>query len=87
MLAISCDSRLTLAAWKQAMDFRVRLVSDFWPHGRIGATYGVFDERLGVHGRSTFVVDRAGLVRDVVHQPELSKPREVEGYLDLLAGL
>jgi peroxiredoxin len=43
------------------------LLSDFWPHGAVASAYGVFDEEKGCARRSTFVVDRAGVVRWAVH--------------------
>lgn len=83
---MSCDSRLTLAAWKKAMGYELRLVSDFWPHGEIGRLYGVFDEELGVDHRGTFVVDGEGIVRSVL-SAELSRARDVSSYVDAVRGL
>lgn len=80
MLGASCDSRLTLAAWKQAMDYPVRLLSDFWPHGKIGRRYGVFDEELGVDTRGTFVIDAQGVVRSVIAS-EINRSRDIYSYV------
>lgn len=82
VLGVSCDSRLTLAAWKKAMGYPVRLVSDFWPHGEIGRAYGVFDPKLGIHTRGTFVIDPDGAVTEVISSPDLGRARDIEGYLD-----
>lgn len=82
VLGVSCDSRLTLAAWKKAMGYPVRLVSDFWPHGEIGRAFGVFDPKLGIHTRGTFVLDASGIVRDVISSPDLGRARDIEAYLD-----
>lgn len=82
VLGVSCDSRLTLAAWKRAMGYPVRLVSDFWPHGEIGRAFGVFDPKLGIHTRGTFVIDGEGVVRDVISSPELGRPRDVDAYVE-----
>lgn len=84
VLGVSCDSRLTLAAWKTAMGYPVRLVSDFWPHGEIGRAYGVFDEKLGIDTRGTFVIDADGIVRDVITSPDLGRARDVESYVGAL---
>lgn len=80
VLGVSCDSRLTLAAWKQAMRYPVRLLSDFWPHGDIGRKFGVFDEELGVDHRGTFVIDGQGVVRTVI-SAEMSRARDVSAYV------
>lgn len=84
---MSCDSRFTLAAWKQAMHFPVRFLSDFWPHGRIGQRYGVFDSKLGVHGRWTFVIDAGGVIRQVISSPELAQARDIAAYVNALREL
>lgn len=81
---MSCDSRFTLAAWKQAMGNPLRLVSDFWPHGAIGRAYGVFDEQLGLNTRATFVVDAEGIVRSVFVSPKLSQARDLDAYVEAL---
>lgn len=79
---MSCDSRMTLAAWKQAMGYgSVRFVSDFWPHGRIGALYGAFDDKLGIDTRWTYVLDAGHAIREVIVQPELGRARDVESYV------
>lgn len=69
------------------MEFPTRLVSDFWPHGAIGERYGVFDPKLGVNTRGTFVVDAGGVVRRVIYEPKLSNPRDIESYIAALEEL
>ena len=61
-LAISVDSPPThqRRAHEQGLDFP--LLSDFWPHGEVAQTYGVFDDRLGIARRGTFIIDRDGTV-------------------------
>ncbi len=39
------------------------LVSDFWPHGEVASTYGVFNSEFGRSERATFIVDKQGVVR------------------------
>jgi mycoredoxin-dependent peroxiredoxin len=61
-IAISVDSTATHARWAHEQGFEFPLLSDFWPHGRVASTYGVFDERLGIAVRGTFIVDQDGMV-------------------------
>lgn len=61
-LAISVDSPPTHQRWAHEQGFDFPLLSDFWPHGEVARIYGVFDERLGVARRGTFIVDRDGMV-------------------------
>lgn len=84
VLAVSCDPMYSLRAAADAERLPFRLLSDFWPHGAVCAAYGVFDEDLGVARRSSFVVDRDGIVRWEVHHA-MPDPRAMDGYLEALA--
>ena len=86
VLGVSCDSRITLAAWKQAMGYPVRLISDFWPHGEIGKRFDVFDPVLGMNSRTTFIVDRDGIVRAII-ATEMSRSRDIESFPDAVRKL
>lgn len=55
--ALSCDPRHAQAAWAAHEGYRFSLLSDFWPHGDVSRSYGVFDEESGMAVRGTFVVD------------------------------
>ncbi len=63
VVAVSCDSSTALRAWAATEGYRFPLLSDFWPHGQVAQSYGVFDEELGVALRGTFVVGTDGVVR------------------------
>jgi mycoredoxin-dependent peroxiredoxin len=63
VLAVSVDSRFVqrIFADREGLDFPV--LADFWPHGAVARSYGVFDEQAGAALRGTFVIDRDGIVR------------------------
>jgi mycoredoxin-dependent peroxiredoxin len=61
-MAISVDSPAAHKRWADEQGFEFPLLSDFWPHGEVARTYGVFDEQLGVAVRGTFIVDTDGKV-------------------------
>lgn len=63
LLAVSCDAPPVQRRWAEEEGYDFPLLSDFWPHGQVARAYGVFDERLGVALRGTFVIDRDGVVR------------------------
>ena len=67
VLALSCDPVYSLRAFADAEGLNFPLLSDFWPHGEVSAAYGVLDERKGSPRRSSYVVDRDGVVRWSVH--------------------
>lgn len=82
-LAVSTDARFTLRAWTAAEGFAFPLLSDFWPHGEVARTYGVFNEDVGAAERGTFVIDRDGTVAYSVHNG-LGEARDEEAYLAAL---
>ena len=63
VLAVSVDSSHVLRAYAAQEGYRFPLLSDFWPHGEVARTYGVFNEISGMANRGTFLIDRAGIVR------------------------
>ena len=67
VLAISCDPIHSLRAFADQDGLNFPLLSDFWPHGEVTRSYGVFNETKGCPRRSSYVVDRDGLVRWAVH--------------------
>jgi peroxiredoxin len=63
VVAISCDSVYAQRAVADRDALFFPLLSDFWPHGATAAAYGVLDERTGSADRSSFVVDKDGILR------------------------
>ena len=57
---IGVDSVPSNKAWAKSMDIKnTRLLSDFWPHGEIAQTYGVFRDNDGFSERANIIVDEA----------------------------
>jgi peroxiredoxin len=86
VLAVSVDSKFSLRAYAEKEAYGFDLLADFWPHGAVARTFGVFDEETGMAGRGTFIIDAAGIIRYVVVNPR-GQAREFSGYRDVLAGL
>jgi mycoredoxin-dependent peroxiredoxin len=85
-LAVSVDSPYVLKAFAEHQGYDFALLSDFWPHGAVARTYGIFNEERGFAIRGTFIVDKEGIVRHLtVNQP--SEPRDPDDYRRALAGL
>lgn len=80
VLAVSCDPIFSLRAFADAEGLNFPLLSDFWPHGEVAAAYDVFDAGKGAPRRSSFVVDRAGLLRWSVHNP-MPQGRDLDEHL------
>ena len=84
LLALSCDPMFSLRAFADQDDLSFPLLSDFWPHGAVSSAYGAFDEQRGCSARSTFIVDRDGLIAWSVHNA-LADARDLAEYSRVLA--
>jgi mycoredoxin-dependent peroxiredoxin len=82
-LAVSCDPVPSHRVWAEQNGFEFPILSDFWPHGEVARTYGVFNEHLGAAERGTFVIDRDGQVVYVVHNG-LPDARDLDEWKDAL---
>lgn len=87
VVAISCDTRFAQAQWAEAMGYQFLVLSDFWPHGEVARSYGVFNEALGCANRATFLVDREGVVVDRFETGGLGEPRASSRYAEALTKL
>jgi len=86
VLAISCDTVASLRVFAEREGFDYPLLSDFWPHGAVAQSYGVFNEKLGAADRGTFIIDTAGVVRWTVRN-EIPNARNLADYQKALADL
>jgi peroxiredoxin len=84
VLAVSCDSRHAQRVWAEQKGYQFPLLSDFWPHGAVAKSYGVFNDALGCANRATFVIDKDGKVADTFASPDLGTPREPSSYKEAL---
>ncbi|GAC1514291.1 MAG: peroxiredoxin [Pseudarthrobacter sp.] len=86
VLAVSVDSKFSLRAYAEKEGYSFDLLADFWPHGAVASTYGVFDPESGMAKRGTFIIDATGTIRYVVVNPR-GQARELSEYRAVLAGL
>lgn len=83
VLALSCDPVYALRSFAEAEGLNFPLLSDFWPHGAVARAYDVFDETTGAPRRSSYVVDRDGLLRWSVHHA-MPESRDLDEHLERL---
>jgi mycoredoxin-dependent peroxiredoxin len=69
LVAVSCDPIYAQRALADRDGIFFPLLTDFWPHGAVASAYGVFDEISGAPRRSSFIIDKDGVVRWSVHNP------------------
>jgi len=63
VLAVSCDSPFTQRVFAEQESYQFPVLSDFWPHGGVAKTYGVFEESKGCALRGSFLIDKEGILR------------------------
>lgn len=87
VVVITTHALPTNAKWASENGFEFPVLSDFWPHGDVVQSYEAFNEILGSANRVTYVLDKEGIVREVISTDSLGTPREYELYGEALAAL
>lgn len=86
LLAISVDSKATLAKFAEIEGYGFRLLADFWPHGEVASRYGAFLSERGFATRATYLIDASGLVA-AAFRSEPGQARPIAAYREALAQL
>jgi peroxiredoxin len=86
LVALSCDPLYAQRALADRDGIFFPLLSDFWPHGAVARAYGAFDEVTGAAQRSSYLVDKAGVVRWSAHNPR-SRSRDLDEHAEAVARL
>jgi peroxiredoxin len=78
LLGITVDNIPTLFAWTNQMGkLWFPVLSDFYPHGKVAATYGVLRSD-GTSDRALFLIDKNGIIRYIdVHDINRRPPLEL----------
>ncbi len=57
-VGVSVDPVPSKKAWAQHLKINnTRLLSDFWPHGQVASTYGIFRKDDGISERANIIID------------------------------
>lgn len=83
-LGISVDSMFCKKAWADSMGLKnLKILADFWPHGEIADSLGLFREKNGFSERANVLVDEEGKVQ-WVKVYEIKTLPDFEEVLNLL---
>lgn len=85
VLGISVDSFAAAGEFEEKLGLEFPLLSDF-PRNQAGRDYGVFVEAVGIHNRTTVVIDKDRIVRDIYVEPADFESHPVHA-LEVLAKL
>uniref|UniRef100_A0A832I4W8 Peroxiredoxin n=1 Tax=Pseudothermotoga hypogea TaxID=57487 RepID=A0A832I4W8_9THEM len=62
-LGISVDPVPSKKAWADALGLKkLRILSDFWPHGEVAKAFGIFRDKDGFSERANVLIDEEGKV-------------------------
>ena len=87
VVIISCHARPLLAHWAQENNLPFPVLADFWPHGAVAQAYGCFHEQLGVALRASYILDKDGVVRQIIQTSGLGEQRENAAHGRALAAI
>ena len=79
-VGVSCDTVPSKKAWAKSLNIEsTRLLSDFWPHGKVAEAYGIFRSKYGTSERANIIIDENQKVAFVKVYPigQLPDIREV----------
>jgi peroxiredoxin len=83
-LGIGVDSVPSNKAWAESMGIKnTKLLSDFWPHGAVAKTLGIFRENDGFSERANILIDENGKVIFAKTYP-ISEQPDIEEIIKLL---
>jgi len=85
VLSVSVDSVFSHKVWADQQGYDFPLLADFWPHGAVAQSYGVFDFDRGCARRGTFMIDTTGIIRFA--EVSLTGARDQDKWRDVLAAL
>ena len=56
-VGVSVDTVPSKKAWAKSLSIKsTRLLSDFWPHGKVAETYGIFRSKYGTSERANIII-------------------------------
>ena len=82
-LGMSIDSYPSKNAWAKELGVaNVKLLADFWPHGKVAQDYGLFLDDKGFSARANVLIDEAGKVvwvkvYDIPELPDIDEVLQV----------
>lgn len=83
-VGINVDSVPSKEAWAESLGIKkTRLLSDFWPHGKVAELYGIFREKNGFSERANIIINENQEIEfiRIYEIPELPDINEILTFL------
>lgn len=87
VVIISAHARPMLGVWAQQNNIPFPVLSDYWPHGAVAQAYGCFNDQVGVALRASYVLDKDGIVREIIQSSGLGEARDHAAHAKALASI
>jgi len=86
-VGISVDPVPSKKAWADTLGIKTtRLLSDFWPHGKIAKTYRIFRENDGFSERANVILNENGEI-EFIRVYEISELPDIQEILTFIRNL
>jgi peroxiredoxin len=86
-VGVSVDTVPSKRAWAKSLSIKnTRLLSDFWPHGKVAEAYGLFRNDYGTSKRANVIIDENQKVAFVKVYPSGQLP-DIKEIIDALKKL
>jgi peroxiredoxin len=85
VLGVSTDQPAAAGEFEAKLGLEFPLLSD-WPRNQVGRDFGVYNEERFVHSRTTVIIDKEGIVRDVYTEGRDFESHPVKA-LEILAAM
>ena len=86
-VGINVDPIPSKKAWADSLNIKnTRLLSDFWPHGKVAKLYNLFIEKEGFSKRANIIINKNQRI-EYVHIYELSELPDINEVLTFLREL
>jgi len=83
-VGISVDSTFSKHAWAKIIGInKLRMLSDFWPHGGVAQKFGVFDGEAGFSKRANIIIGKDGRI-EFMKVYEISELPDVNELIEFL---
>ena len=84
VLSLSVDSIPTKKAWAESLGLsNTRLLSDFWPHGKIAKLYHLFREKQGTSERANIIINEKQII-EFIRIYEIPEIPDIDEILTIL---
>lgn len=87
VVIISVHGVPQLKHWAEENNIQFPVLSDFWPHGATAQAYGCFNEERGIAMRCSYVLDKDGIVREIIKSDALGEARDHSAYAKALSSV